>query len=173
MAVRPTLDRVREAIFNALYSLDAVDGATVLDLFAGSGALGIEALSRGAAHVTFVERDPTALAAISGNLAATGLRDRADLVRADVMTWLPSAPALDLVLADPPYEFDAWPDVLAAVRARIVVAESDREVGAPPGWEVRRSRRYGTTVVTLLAAAGGPAADPVTDDPTDDQEAAP
>src|ERR1700676_1893531 len=74
-AVRPTTDRGREAVFDILFSLGGVDGLQVADLFAGSGALGIEALSRGAASVTFVDRDPVALAAVQDNLASVGLGD--------------------------------------------------------------------------------------------------
>ena len=84
---RPTSDRAREAIFNALRSVDAIDGARVADLFAGSGALGIEALSRGAASCVFVEREPAAVAVINENLERTGVAG-ATVVRADVMRWL-------------------------------------------------------------------------------------
>ena len=86
--VRPTTDRVREALFAALGSLGAVEGARVLDLFAGSGALGIEALSRGAAAATFVDRSPAALDAVRTNLAHTRLADRAQVVRADAAAHL-------------------------------------------------------------------------------------
>ena len=86
--VRPTSERVREALFNSLGSLDAVDGATVLDLFAGTGALGIEALSRGAAAATFVDADIEAVRAIKDNLAVTGLGERARVVHADVFRFL-------------------------------------------------------------------------------------
>lgn len=81
---RPTPDRVREAVFNSLNSLGVLPGCRVLDLYAGTGAMGIEALSRGAASAVFVERDPDALAALRANLAATGLEDRAAVVAADV-----------------------------------------------------------------------------------------
>lgn len=81
---RPTPDRVREAVFNSLNSLGVLSGCRVLDLYAGTGAMGIEALSRGAAHAVFVERHPEALAALRANLAATGLADRASVVAADV-----------------------------------------------------------------------------------------
>ena len=81
---RPTPDRVREAVFNSLHSLGVLPGCRVLDLYAGTGAMGIEALSRGAASAVFVERDPGALAALRANLAATGLEDRAAVVAADV-----------------------------------------------------------------------------------------
>ena len=148
---RPTADRVREAIFNALGSLGAVEGARVVDLFAGSGALGIEALSRGAAWCTFVERDRAARAAITANLAATGLAARATVVAADVMAWLArGAGPFDLALADPPYAFDDWPALLALVPADLVVVESDREVDPGPGWAHVRTRRYGGTVVSFV-----------------------
>ena len=101
--VRPTMDRVKAAIFSSLG--DRVIGARVLDLFAGTGALGIEALSRGAASATFVERDPHAIAAIERNLAATSLSGR--VRKQDVFDFLPHTPlteTYDLILADPPYE---------------------------------------------------------------------
>ena len=90
--MRPTSDRVREAIFDILFSLGGVDGLMVADLFAGSGAMGIEALSRGAASVTFVDRSPEALAAVRANLASVGLADAerdgdATVVRADAASW--------------------------------------------------------------------------------------
>jgi 16S rRNA (guanine966-N2)-methyltransferase len=140
---------VREALFNALGSMGAVDGATVLDLFAGSGALGIEALSRGAAAATFVDSDAAALACIRANLATSGLDDRATVVRADAVGWLAGAPPHDLALLDPPYRFDRWPELLGAVAADLVVIESDRPVDLPEGWEVVRDRRYGSTVVRV------------------------
>jgi 16S rRNA (guanine966-N2)-methyltransferase len=149
---RPTGDRVRQALFNALTSLDAVAGARVLDLYAGSGALGIEALSRGASHATFVERSSTALEAIRANLAATGLGGQATVVQADALSWLPAPGAVDLTLADPPYAFAEWPSLLGRVGTGLVVAESDREIDAPAGWVSRRVKRYGTTVVTFLHA---------------------
>ena len=104
--IRPTSDRVREAIFNTLFSLDAVDGAEVTDLFAGTGALGIEALSRGAAHCTFVDRDADAVALIESNLASLDLADRARVVRADALVHARRTGPVDLVLADPPYRFE-------------------------------------------------------------------
>jgi 16S rRNA (guanine966-N2)-methyltransferase len=152
--VRPTSDRVREAIFNALGSLGLVDGALVVDLFAGTGALGIEALSRGAHHATFVDADPRSLAVVRANLAATGLADRADVVKADALAWVAAEAArrtpFDLAFADPPYRFDRWPDLLAALPAGWVVVESDRSVDPPSGWGSARERRYGTTVVGFL-----------------------
>lgn len=149
-STRPTSDRVREATFNALGSLGAVDDAEVVDLFAGSGALGIEALSRGAASATFVDDDPKAVAAVRANLAATGLDGT--VVRDDVGRWLARNPRrFDLALLDPPYALgdDAWAAILGALDAEVAVLESDREVPLPEPWTVLRSKRYGGTVVVI------------------------
>jgi 16S rRNA (guanine966-N2)-methyltransferase len=145
--VRPTSERVREALFNSLGSLDAVVGATVLDLFAGTGALGIEALSRGASTATFVE----AVRAIKDNLAATGLAERARVVHADVFRFLsdPRPEPVDVAFADPPYAFDDWARLLASLPARLVAIEAGTHVALVPGWRALRSKRYGDTVVTL------------------------
>jgi 16S rRNA (guanine966-N2)-methyltransferase len=162
--VRPTADRVRQATFNALGSLGVVEGARVLDLFAGTGALGIEALSRGAAEACFVDDDPRSLAAVRANLAATGLTPQARVVRADALRWLADHPSaaephsergFDLALVDPPYRFDRWTELLALLGATWVVAESDRPLPAPAGWSLVRSRRYGATVTTFLRRWGG------------------
>jgi len=158
---RPTLDRVREAMFNALGSLDAVVDARVLDLYAGSGALGIEALSRGAQHATFVDDDRVARRAVSANLASTGLVDRAEVVALDALAYLRrlgggDRRTFDLVLLDPPYATDdeTWLEVLTLVEGLVpggvVVAESDREVPLPVGWHASRTKRYGGTLVSVL-----------------------
>ena len=166
-SVRPTTDRVRESVFNSLGSLGRVADAVVLDLFAGTGALGIEALSRGARRATFVERDRVALGAVRANLDRTGLSDRAEVVAGDALEFVRrprpedvGAP-FDLVLLDPPYAFDAWPELLADVAARWpgawVVGESDRVVVDEPADTSQRLvtvRRYGTTVVSILRAVG-------------------
>jgi 16S rRNA (guanine966-N2)-methyltransferase len=150
---RPTSDRVRESIFNALFSLDAIEGATVLDLFAGSGALGIEALSRGADHCTFVEPARPALTALRANLDAAGLADRATVVAGSAEAYLTRRPvAVDLALCDPPYTFDDWPALLAALPAGLVVCESDRPIDPGQGARVVRTRRYSGTVVTFVRA---------------------
>lgn len=168
---RPTADRVRQATFNALDSRGAVVGAVVLDAFAGSGALGIEALSRGAGRATFVERDRAARRVVEANLAATGLEGRARVVGDDVLAHLAATrERFDLVMLDPPHATEAWPALLAAVRAcladgGVVVAESDRPVvteggdggtGGDPGWTVLREKRYGGTVVQMLSPVAPP-----------------
>ncbi|HEV3227166.1 MAG TPA: 16S rRNA (guanine(966)-N(2))-methyltransferase RsmD [Acidimicrobiales bacterium] len=147
---RPTSDRVREATFNALGSLGVVDGAELVDLFAGSGAMGIEALSRGGAHATFVDSDRRARRAIETNLQSTGLDDRAVVVGDDVLAFLRMTERrFDLALLDPPYAFDGWAEVLAALTADVAVLESDRPIEPGGRWSVVRSRPYGTTVVTI------------------------
>ena len=164
-STRPTTDRVREATFNALGSRDLVVGAQVADLFAGSGAIGIEALSRGAEHCTFVERDRDALRALRTNLDTLGIADRSRVVTGDVLAVAAAIDA-ELVFADPPYDFTAWDRLLGALRAPFVVAESGAElVGEPDvsegrpdeiadrfpnGFTVTRSKRYGRTWVTFF-----------------------
>jgi 16S rRNA (guanine966-N2)-methyltransferase len=163
-ATRPTSDRVREAIFGVLGSLEqvadvTVEGARVVDLFAGSGALGIEALSRGAASATFVERDRTAVAAIRANLAATGLAGPgATVVGADAERWLERAEPFDLILCDPPYAYRGWPDLLAAMAplTRLAVIETGGPMELGPGWEALKIKRYGGTVVSVARPAGSP-----------------
>jgi 16S rRNA (guanine966-N2)-methyltransferase len=155
-ATRPTSDRVREALFSVLAA--RVSGARVLDLFAGSGALGIEALSRGAAEATFVDTAPAALRAIRANLDAIGAT--ADVRRADARRFLGSASAAareyDLVLLDPPYRLAgrlgdeltaALPAVLAPGAA--VVAESDRRAPLELGLPILDERRYGDTLIRI------------------------
>lgn len=150
---RPTPDRVREATFNALGSLGAVVDATVLDLFAGSGAMGIEALSRGAASATFVDEDRAAIRAIEANLATCGLTDRATVVGGRVDRFLTTATSsrFDLALVDPPYGHsrDDWLDLLDLVPADLAVLESDHPVEPPFGWAVLRAKRYGITHVVI------------------------
>jgi 16S rRNA (guanine966-N2)-methyltransferase len=147
---RPTTDKVRQAIFNSLDSSGVLDDAIVVDLFAGSGSLGIEALSRGAARCTFVERDRNALAALRDNIATLRLADRATVVATDVLGWLRSAHAADIAFCDPPYEFADWQQLQASLPAPLLVAESGGEVAPADGWETLRSRRYGRTRVTTL-----------------------
>jgi 16S rRNA (guanine966-N2)-methyltransferase len=154
--VRPTADRVREAVFNALASLGVVEDARVLDLFAGSGALGIEALSRGARAAVFVDRDPRALDAVRRNSTSTGLASRTEIVHSDAFAYLRgSASAFDLVLLDPPYRFAEWDTLVEALASAVTadtvaVIESDRDVEVPVEWRVERRKRYGSTFVAIV-----------------------
>lgn len=148
---RPTSDFAREGIFNVLKAIVDIEGAHVVDLFAGSGALGIEALSRGAASVTFVDIARSAVDAIRRNLADTGFEG--DVRKGDVLRVVDQLPPADLVFADPPYSFDAWAQLLASLVLEddaVVIAESDRDVAPPPGFGVARTKRWGGTVVTFL-----------------------
>ena len=154
-STRPTSDRVREAIFAIL---GAVEGARVLDLFAGSGALGLEALSRGAETAVFVESDPVAVKAIERNLEKLGLEGR--IVRADVRRHLSREnERYDVVFVDPPYEMveslrmplaEHLPRVLA--EGGSVVFESAAGVEPDLPLPVRSSRRHGSTQLTLYDA---------------------
>jgi 16S rRNA (guanine(966)-N(2))-methyltransferase RsmD len=154
-ATRPTAERVREALFSMLGPLD---GEAVLDLFAGSGALGIEALSRGAAHATFVERSAPALAALRANLAALELDvARARVSAGDALAALRSGDdKYDLVFLDPPYAQaaalagDLSRELPAVLRAGArVVSESDRRAPLELGLALERERRYGDTMIRI------------------------
>jgi 16S rRNA (guanine966-N2)-methyltransferase len=149
---RPTSDRVRESAFNLI---GPVEGAEVLDLFAGSGALGLEALSRGARHATFVEHDRDACRIIDANLDKLGLKAtvlQLDAVRALVQ----ERRTYDLVLCDPPYDYDPTRIVPQLARALtengLLVWESSSREPAPevPGLRQRTTRTYGSARLTLL-----------------------
>jgi 16S rRNA (guanine966-N2)-methyltransferase len=167
--VRPTTDRVREAIFARL---GAIGGARVLDLYAGTGALGIEAISRGAASVVFVERERASLDALRRNLAALGLGEGARIVARDAAAAVAelgrAGDRFDLVLLDPPYGTGEDERALrAAVAARILasgavlVVERSRRHALPPipGLVLQDERRYGDTIVSRLAPAGDEASE--------------
>jgi len=156
--IRPTQGMVRQAIFNIVGP--RIEGAEVLDLFAGSGALGIEALSRGAARVTFVDQQPRGLAILRQNLDALGFKARAQVVRGDVVRWLEASPdaikSATFVFLDPPYEdvvLDRALNVLEReVTEATVLAEHSRRQTLPTLSRLRvdRERRYGDTLVTVL-----------------------
>jgi 16S rRNA (guanine966-N2)-methyltransferase len=159
LGTRPTSDRVRESIFNIVGPLD---GAEVLDLYAGSGAMGLEALSRGAAHATFVERDGDAVRTIERNLDK--LRLKATVVRRDAVTALAheagTGRKYDLVLLDPPYDMyaDLQPQLaryLPAVLAEdgLLVVETDARVEPELPLTLRTSRKYGSVRVTVYEGA--------------------
>jgi 16S rRNA (guanine966-N2)-methyltransferase len=155
--VRPTSDRVRESIFDILGSMGGVADCRALDLFCGSGALGLEALSRGAASVTFVDDDPHALEAARANARAVGLGERpARFVRASLPGWLAGQDPVDLAFCDPPYAFDDWAGLLGALRADLAVLESGTEIEVDGDWAVARSRRYGGTLVTVVRRRNAP-----------------
>jgi 16S rRNA (guanine(966)-N(2))-methyltransferase RsmD len=160
-ATRPTSERVREALFNSLAGLVELSGCRFADLYAGSGAVGVEALSRGASQVLFVESDPGASRVLRGNLAQLGLTGSAELVVAPVARAVSGAAAqpYDVIFADPPYEL---PDAdLGVVLGHlvsggwvapdgVVVLERGTRSGSPawvPGLTGFRIRRYGETTL--------------------------
>lgn len=147
-------------MFNMLFSLNAIDDAVVVDLYAGSGSLGIEALSRGAKSCIFVEQDREALDAIGENIDTVGYGDRAVIVAGDVENWLTGRAAqygpFDLILADPPYKQEPWELFLEHIGSEILsdggllVAESHERLDEHKEWDVVRDKKYGTTLVTVL-----------------------
>jgi 16S rRNA (guanine966-N2)-methyltransferase len=161
--LRPTSDRVREAVFNLLGNGargNLVAGARVLDLFAGTGALGLEALSRGAAEAWFVEDGRAARALVEANIARMGAQGATRILARDA-TRLPACPVapFDLIFLDPPYGRALGEAALATAHAGGWLAPGATilwEEGAPPlpppGFEVTDQRRYGDTLVTLLKA---------------------
>ena len=99
--------------------------------------------------MTFVERDRAALAALRSNIEALRFEDQCTVVATDSMRWLPTAGHFDVLLADPPYDFEGWPEVFAIADADLLVVESNDKVALPSGWESLRERTYGSTVVLL------------------------
>jgi len=158
--IRPTQGMVKQAIFNLVGP--GIEGADVLDLFAGSGALGIEALSRGAAVVTFVDHQARGLAILRQNLDVLGLKERARLVRGDVVRWLEASPDVvkraGFVFLDPPYDDTVLDRALrvldtSAVSATVVAEHSRRhQMPSLERLQVDRQRRYGDTMVTVFKA---------------------
>lgn len=159
-ATRPTSDRVREALFSILAS---VTDERVLDLFAGSGALGIEALSRGAASAVFVDSALAAVSAVRRNLEALGLETEADVVRRPAIAFLEGAAIrgaqYDLVFVDPPYRLASavGPELSAALTPVLapdarVVAESDRRAPLVLDLPLADERRYGDTLIRIHGA---------------------
>lgn len=155
---RPTADRTRETLFSMLASrIGSFEGLRVADLYAGSGALGLEALSRGAAHATFVENDPQALAAIRANIVSFKAEARSD-VRPLSATRLAPAEPFDLIMADPPYAPGSGSAVVAAVRGAgwlapggwLAVETEAKEAVDPGDWELDAERRAGRARLTLI-----------------------
>ncbi|MFN8035682.1 MAG: 16S rRNA (guanine(966)-N(2))-methyltransferase RsmD [Acidimicrobiia bacterium] len=171
---RPTTDRVKESVFASL-GPDTLEGATVLDLYAGSGALAIEALSRGAGRALLVDDDPVAIDAIERNLGHTQLAERARARRADVADFLrgplPSGAPFDVVFLDPPYDTpddevtrvlgllvsDGW---LAPPATVVVERPAGGTLAWPPGLALARERSYGDTVVLFASPRSTATTDP-------------
>ena len=164
--LRPTTDRVRENLFNILGSGkhgDPIEGARVLDLFAGTGALGLEALSRGATHVTFVDDGVAARALLRANIALCSAQGASQVLVRDATDLGPApGPAFDLVFLDPPYGKGLGERALVSALGggwiapgALIVWEDNAPPLVPPGFGLRDQRSYGGTVITLLRADPG------------------
>lgn len=156
---RPTADRVREALFSMLISrLGTLDGLRVLDGFAGTGALGLEALSRGAAHCTFVESDPAAARTLTTNIDKLGARPRTTILTTRIETLGPASAPADLVMLDPPYAQGLAAPALARLAAKawltpatlISIETAKPEALTAEGFETLASRAYGKARLHLL-----------------------
>ena len=175
LTVRPTADRTREAVFNILAQGkldwrsgsetpgDPLAGIHVLDAFAGTGALGLEALSRGAGRVIFMENQAAALTACRGNIAALDETARAQVVTCDVLRPPPATVACSLVLMDPPYNQDLAPPALSALKAAgwlapgalaVVELMAKEPFTAPDGFAVLDERKYGKARVVFVRVPG-------------------
>ena len=148
-AVRPTKDRVREAVFNSLTSFDLIEGRHFFDLFAGSGALGLEALSRGAKSATFVDHQKACIDVICENIATLEFRDIAEVKHCDYLQVVESIGEHDVALLDPPYTFFDWDGLLESLPAEAVVIESEREIPLPEPWTSIKAKKYGSTFVVI------------------------
>jgi len=158
IATRPTSDRAREALFSMLASrLGSFEGLRVADLFAGTGALGLEALSRGAAHCTFVETDRKAIDALRRNVARLGAEERADIRAQSALHGVPGP--FDLVLMDPPYASGYGPKALAALGAAVAphawvtLETGPRESVETEGYTLDAERVHGKAKISLLIRA--------------------
>ena len=158
--LRPTSDRVRESLFSMLAHLGVINGARVLDLFAGTGALGLEALSRGAREVVFVENGRVAQKLVLENIKKLRVQEQTTLMRVDATALgVCAATPFDLVFLDPPYGKGMGQQALAVARAggwlaksALIVWEENAPMDAPDGFTRTDRRKYGDTHVTLLTA---------------------
>ncbi len=161
-ATRPTADRTRETLFSMLVSrIGSFEGLSVADLFAGSGALGLEALSRGAATCLFVEQDAAAIRSLRANIAALRAPERCEVRAGSVLALGPAKAPLDLLLLDPPYDSGAGVVALEKLLRHgrigpaswISLETAHTEVAAPKGFTIDAERKVGKAKLTLLRAA--------------------
>lgn len=157
-ALRPTTDRVRQALFDTLASRIDFEGAEVLDLFAGSGILGIEALSRGAARCTFVEQNRMAMQTLAQSVKSLQLEAQVQLTQTDALRFLEQTTArYDLIFADPPYKFERHSELLDKIFSRNLLAgyaaiEHHKRDDFSGRAEFLFRKEFGTTVVSFFAA---------------------
>ena len=164
METRPTTDKVKESLFNIIQF--EIEGRRVLDLFAGTGQLGIEALSRGAAEAVFVDRRPDAVRLVQENLALCGFTDRARVKSGDALAYLKSGEKFDLIFLDPPYASDLLKKAMETIPAidivtenGIIVCENGSTTGWPevqPPYRLQKEYRYGKVRTALYRRLAGP-----------------
>ncbi|MFA5536225.1 MAG: 16S rRNA (guanine(966)-N(2))-methyltransferase RsmD [Bacillota bacterium] len=168
-ATRPTGSRVKEALFNSIQGLELE--ARVLDLFAGSGALGLEALSRGAGYVVFVENSPTAIRSLTYNIEKTGWQAQTRVVGMDVLSFLKSCQEkpFDLIFIDPPYSYEKWPEILNLLAGKKLLKDMGRLILEQSvstgqnqlieGFELIKAKQYGSTALLFYKLAKGESVD--------------
>tara|TARA_Y100001970_G_scaffold291759_1_gene430198 strand:+ start:5718 stop:6236 length:519 start_codon:yes stop_codon:yes gene_type:complete len=149
--IRPTKDRVKEAIFNSLHSYGLVDNRSFLDLFSGTGSLGIEALSRGAKSVVFVDRYAEAIDCIMLNIEKLNYGSASKILKMDALSFLERNDYFDVALLDPPYKYEHWGTLLRRINAHSIVIESSEPITLESDWEIIKSQKYGQT--NLLIAS--------------------
>tara|TARA_B100000579_G_scaffold154162_1_gene125307 strand:- start:6621 stop:7139 length:519 start_codon:yes stop_codon:yes gene_type:complete len=143
--IRPTKDRVKEAIFNSLHSYGLVDNRSFLDLFSGTGSLGIEALSRGAKSVVFVDRYAEAIDCIMLNIEKLNYGSASKILKMDALSFLERNDYFDVALLDPPYKYEHWGTLLRRINAHSIVIESSEPITLESDWEIIKSQKYGQT----------------------------
>jgi len=160
LSVRPATDRVRQTVFNVLTHRMVLEGTSVLDLYAGSGSLGIEALSRGAAHATFVESDRDALTFLQDNLERLDCEDETTVLQMDSLHYLRQVTgSFDVIFADPPYAYEATEEIPRLIFSHALLAEEGylliehaRTLQFPPApdYTIGPVKQFGRTVVTFF-----------------------
>ena len=149
--VRPPKDRVKEAIFNSLHSYGLGENRSFLDLFSGTGSLGIEALSRGAKSVVFIDHHTEAIDCIILNVEKLNYGSTSKILKTDALSFLERDDYFDVALLDPPYKYEHWGTLLKRVNAHSIVIESSEQVTLESDWEIIKSQKYGQT--NLLIAS--------------------
>ncbi len=147
--IRPTKDRVREAIFNSLQSHGLIENHSYLDLFAGTGSLGLEALSRGARSVVFVDSSQLAIECVTENINTLDFENRAEIRYQDAMSYLKQQNKFDVAILDPPYKFDAWESLLSEICAGSIVIETSQTITLGDSWRVLKEQSYGQSNVLI------------------------
>ena len=160
-SARPTTDKVKQAIFSALYSrIGSFEGKKVLDMFAGSGALGIEALSRGAEHVAFLDKDKQAIEFIHKNIQNCKIKADIEILQTGFEKYQ-SQKEFDIIFLDPPYQTNLLQKALKSILTKnlahagsLIVCESDKRITYPPEYENLADKKYGSVYVSILKLKG-------------------